>query len=399
MLHTGRELLKWSAEADAGVKSFSSSILSSSRSLLLPYYGMLVERAMTAANGFVFSAADCATQMIKTCAANEAPRCDACAGKQKKGKVYIAKQHKPRVELADRKTNIRYIAGNPELAEMEIRFLRGYIDKLKRENAKKVFVSDLEKIGIKLKGKRLARVVKAVDMMDGEIVKRLEESGDTEHLELWQIHREHLNATYEKGGKKKGRAVPVHPVLMSWAIGFLASTSATVYQKVAQVMMLPNIRYVQQKSAELVSRSSDKAVSLHRKTMQRMKEQYGSGIGVLSLDSANANPGFKHDVVSNTLKGGCESHKLSQLAQMFHGIAESVENANKDLPSFEEEDAQNAQQSKSGVLLFHVCINVPTSPYLCTCFPAYYSDFLCMIQLRLNLLLPSLIAFGLQKST
>ena len=58
--------------------------------------------------------------------------------------------------------------------------------------------------------------------------------------------------------------------------------------------------------------------------------------------------GYQHDHVSNTFKGGCESHKLAHLTQMFHGVAESVKKVNENLPSFEgDEEAQNAQSKKS----------------------------------------------------
>jgi len=135
---------------------------------------------------------------------------------------------------------------------------------------------------------------------------------------------------------------------MPWAIAFLASTSATVYERVAKVMMLPNIRYVQKKSAELIPCSCDKGCSMHLSTIKSMQEQYGPDIGVISLDSANAKAGYQHDHISNTFKGGCKSHKLAHLTQMFHGVAESVKKVNENLPSFEgDEEAQNAQSKKS----------------------------------------------------
>jgi hypothetical protein len=40
-------------------------------------------------------------------------------------------------------------------------------------------------------------------------------------------------------------------------------------------------------------------------------------IGVIAQDSANINSGIKHDYVTNTLKGGDESHNVAILLRMF----------------------------------------------------------------------------------
>jgi len=57
--------------------------------------------------------------------------------------------------------------------------------------------ADLQKNGIMLKGQKLYHMVEGMNMMDGEITKRLEASSDTQHLELWHIHRDHINETYK----------------------------------------------------------------------------------------------------------------------------------------------------------------------------------------------------------
>ena len=48
-----------------------------------------------------------------------------------------------------------------------------------------------------------------------------------------EIQRDRLNEIHENGGTgKKEKKAKVHPVLMSWAIAFLARTSISVYKEV-----------------------------------------------------------------------------------------------------------------------------------------------------------------------
>ena len=107
------------------------------------------------------------------------------------------------------------------------------------------------------------RINKAINVMSDTIESELEKGGDEEARELWQIHHETLNKHFENGGKSVHKKVPVHPVLLSWSIGFLAKTSASIYKEVAKIMLLPDISHVYKESAKLVSRNSDKAYSLH----------------------------------------------------------------------------------------------------------------------------------------
>jgi hypothetical protein len=54
---------------------------------------------------------------------------------------------------------------------------------------------------------------------------------------------------------------------MNWAIAFLPCTSASTYNKVAKIMMLPNISTVYQKMAEMITTKSDKAYYTHMNTI------------------------------------------------------------------------------------------------------------------------------------
>ena len=97
--------------------------------------------------------------------------------------------------------------------------------------------------------------------------------GAVEELELWRIHKEHLDCVAEKGGTTKGRSVRVHPTLLNWCIAFLARTSASVYKEVRRVMKLPSISYVYRKTAEMISTMADKAYAINVDTIREMGER------------------------------------------------------------------------------------------------------------------------------
>jgi hypothetical protein len=59
MQHTVNQLQQWAKEPDLGVKSFASSILSTSWSICLPYQGMVLDRMSDSREGFVFRAESC----------------------------------------------------------------------------------------------------------------------------------------------------------------------------------------------------------------------------------------------------------------------------------------------------------------------------------------------------
>ncbi len=59
MQHTVNQLQQWAKEPDLGVKSFASSLLSTSRSICLPYQGMVLNRTSNSREGFAFCAESC----------------------------------------------------------------------------------------------------------------------------------------------------------------------------------------------------------------------------------------------------------------------------------------------------------------------------------------------------
>jgi len=118
---------------------------------------------------------------------------------------------------------------------------------------------------------------------------------------------------------------------MTWAIALLACTSSGTYNEVAKLMRLPHIRTVYKKTAELIMTKNDKAYCLHMHTIRSIDEharQEGwtshQRISAIAQDSANINSGIEHDYVSNTLKGGDESHSIASLSGIFRALAQKM---------------------------------------------------------------------------
>jgi hypothetical protein len=118
--------------------------------------------------------------------------------------------------------------------------------------------------------------------------------------------------------------VKYHPLLMNWAITFLACMSARVYAEVAKIMMLLHISHVCRKTVELVSIQSNKAFGLHINTIRSTHEgarckkwTRHQRIGAVGQVSANISATNEHVYVSNMLKGGNHTHCLATLLQMF----------------------------------------------------------------------------------
>jgi len=369
MLNTAHQLLDWTRDKDGGLNKFASSVLATSTHLLLPWRGMVVNRAKDALNGFVISSVKCTLKTLMGGNNSKSERCDCCLENKKKCQEIIRSKHGPITQVPNRKSRIDYIAQNPAKAELEIRHLRAENKRLNAQLARDVMNQHLEERGAKIRNKKLERTVEGVNIMSPTIEKALEDGGDVEALELWKIHREHLNKQYENGGKKRGRAARVDPVLLDWAVAFLAKTSVSVYKEVAKVMLLPDIRLVQRRTAKLVSSSVDKALSMMINNLKRMKERAdkedwteNQRKGCVGFDSANVNSGIQHDYVSNTLVGGDESHSLTSLSKMFHSMAEKVKKAGAELSSTEEdlvgsgETDQEVQSASKVSPLVIICV-------------------------------------------
>lgn len=65
MLNTGRRLIEMARQSDFGQTAFRESGLSESRGFLLPFYGMIMDRAPNPMNGYVFRAENCSGDCIE----------------------------------------------------------------------------------------------------------------------------------------------------------------------------------------------------------------------------------------------------------------------------------------------------------------------------------------------
>jgi hypothetical protein len=157
---------------------------------------------------------------------------------------------------------------------------------------------------------------------------------------------EHINRVFENGGKGRGfQNATYHPKFMNWAIAFLARTSSGTYYEVAKIFMLPHISTVYQKMAEIITTKNDKAYCLHMNTIQSISDRAHRAnwtshqrIGAIAQDSTNINSRIEHDYVSNTLKGGEESHCIATLSRMFNAMAQKV----KDAQSSDDDERENS---------------------------------------------------------
>ncbi|KAL7542027.1 hypothetical protein ACHAWF_011062 [Thalassiosira exigua] len=344
LLNTGRKLMQWAKEGDAGLKSFSDSLLAKTNEMVLPLNGMIMRRAKDATNGFAFYSPKCLLQKLSS-KRSEAQRCAECSKQKIYAKKKIAESHQPIAERAHSKTNIGHIANNPDLAEIEIIALRKEVRRLSQKAARAVFKEEMQMQSVKVSAKEGQRIRKAVNIMSNTIETELSNGGDDEACELWILHRESINKHFDNGGKSRKKKVPVHPVLLNWAIAFLAKTSSSVYKEVAKVMLLPDISYVYRKSKELVSRSSNKGYSLHLETIrtisQRATKEGWTGHqrrGTIAQDSANVKSTVEHDLVSNQFVGGDESHKIGTLSKLFQQMAQKVKDTTSDCENSNEKN-------------------------------------------------------------
>jgi hypothetical protein len=238
------------------------------------------------------------------------------------------------------RATIQKISMNPELAAMEIHEIREENRWLHCELAWMVLQEAIDKDGAVLLDRALGdRIRWAVGIMDGPVTVALQSSGGApEALELWRVCTKHISKVYEFGRKGRGQQNSTyHPMLMNWAITFLARTSASKYNEVAKIMMLPHIRTIYWKRAEFITTKIDKAYCLHMNTIQSISERARQEswtshqrIGAIAQDSANINSGIEHDYVLNTLKGGDESHSVATPSGMFLALAQKVKDARCD---------------------------------------------------------------------
>jgi hypothetical protein len=133
-------------------------------------------------------------------------------------------------------------------------------------------------------------------------------------------------------------------------MAFLAHTSACTYNEVAKIIMLPHIRTIYRKTAELITTKNNKAYCVHMNTICSIRDRAGhenwtshQQIGAIAQDSANIDSGIEHDYVQSTLKRGNESHSVTALSQMFQVLVQEVKDSqcNKNIQEEDEAVKQN----------------------------------------------------------
>jgi hypothetical protein len=195
MEHTANQLRQWAKEPDLGVKSFANSILSTSRSICIPYQGVLLDRTSNPREGFVFRAESCSGNC------SNQKQCSHYASKINVGNK-VRESVQAIVECAGKQASITKISSNPVLAAMEICMAREEIRHLRRELVWTVLQKTIEKDGAVLPdGAAGDQIRRAVGIMDGPITKALQLGAAQEALELWRVHTEHINRVFKNGGK------------------------------------------------------------------------------------------------------------------------------------------------------------------------------------------------------
>jgi len=154
-------------------------------------------------------------------------------------------------EIKDR-TNIRYIAADPKLAEFEIRRLRKRNHALRKALRKALLrahaTAMFQEKTIKIKDAEIAKLIDtalstACANVDADLY-RTDENEDA--CDLLKIYYEHVHKNqkcYTNGVKKNG-GFRCHPLLFQFAVMVLAKTSHSVYEELANVMCLPSLSCV-----------------------------------------------------------------------------------------------------------------------------------------------------------
>ena len=200
MQHTANQLQQWVREPNLGVKSFAKSLLSLSRSICLPYQGVLLGSSSNPQEGLVLCAESCSRYCSnrKCCC-----HCQSLCFKNQC--VYKVRESiEPIVECARKRATITKISRNPALVGMEIRALQDDENRrLRHQLARVILFGAIEKDGAILPDDAMGgdQIRKVVEIMDKPISKALQSGVATVELELWQVHAEHISKVYEKGRK------------------------------------------------------------------------------------------------------------------------------------------------------------------------------------------------------
>jgi hypothetical protein len=171
MQHTVNQLQQWAKEPNLGVKSFASSILLMSRSICLPYQGMVLDRMSNPCKGFVFRAESC-SGICSGQRFSNVLRCSFCVLQKKVGSEKIRQLIKPSTGCVGKRATILNISMNPAMVAMEIKMAWEEIRHLRHELARTVLQKAIDKDGaVLLDGATGNQIRWATGIMDGSITK------------------------------------------------------------------------------------------------------------------------------------------------------------------------------------------------------------------------------------
>lgn len=136
LANTANFLLGISEEEDGGRKRYMESALSKSKSLILPFRRMIVEKLPTN-DGYAIFSPNCNNWFAQsTTGKRDRTRCDPCDAMFPSARKQIKLLHQPNPNPYGPKTRIDYIASNKKQAEMEIRRLREQLKEALYKKAK-----------------------------------------------------------------------------------------------------------------------------------------------------------------------------------------------------------------------------------------------------------------------
>lgn len=227
---------------------------------------------------FVIRAKECTPKQTE----RRTSRCAACNGLRSRvtSEISICRPIGAPVEEVKTTTNVKHIAADPEVADFEIRRLRGVNEQLRRENIRLKAAAMLDSNSV------VIHDLTKADMMDKVLKTAVEKVGEAypgdsneDARDLLQIYYEHVHKQqpYYSNGGKKNQGFRCHPMLFQFAVMVLAKTSHSVYKELAKVMCLPSLSYV----SRTISISSSPltllfVLLLYFKVLRKQKQTMGT---------------------------------------------------------------------------------------------------------------------------
>ena len=105
----------------------------------------------------------------------------------------------PNVKWPGRCSPIECIVNNPEKARLEIEGLQKEYSELCKQRAKDIFNQEINQHGAHIDKESLCQSSLAIEVMDRTSMSALKEGNTEEELDLWELHRDHINHVWKNG--------------------------------------------------------------------------------------------------------------------------------------------------------------------------------------------------------